>query len=80
MCHGLAGITARLHPSEPEAHLRVELGGEKRILTWSELDEMFSWMSGTPWVIQVLTAASLEKNAQRGNDHIAGCVDFPLQR
>ena len=67
-------------PHDPEAHLSVELAGEKRILTWSELDEMFSWMSRVPWVIQVLTAASMEKNAQRGNDRIAGCVDFPSQK
>ncbi len=80
MCHGLVGINARYFPHDPEAHLSVDLGGQKRVFTWSELDEMFSWMSRVPWVIQGLTAASMEKNAQRGNDQIAGWMDFPLQK
>lgn len=51
VCHGLVGISGQIHRAHTEAHLVTELCGCTRILTWSELQELFSWMSRAPWMI-----------------------------
>ena len=74
VCHGLTGISARLHSGNPEAHLQVQLGEDTRLLTWHQLDEMFRWMSRSRWLIRDLTEAAMENDAQRANNS-KRCVD-----
>ena len=66
-------------PHDPEAHLSVELAGEKRILTWSELDEISVDVTrpvGNP----SLDGGIHGKERATRHDRIAGCVDFPSQK
>ncbi|PXW65653.1 hypothetical protein C7964_1158 [Loktanella sp. PT4BL] len=77
VCHGLIGISARLHIDDPEAHLKVQLGDDMRLLTWHQLDEMFSWMSRTRWLIRDLTEAAIQNDPQRANDRLLSWVNFP---
>ena len=80
VCHGLTGISAQLHIDAPEAHLKVQLGEDTRLLTWSQLDEMFSWMSRSGWLIRDLTEAAMENDAQRANDRLLSWEKFPKQQ
>lgn len=80
VCHGLTGISARPHIDYPEAHLKVELGEDTRLLTWHQLDEMFSWMSRSRWLIRDLTEAAMENDAQRANNRLLGWEKFPEQQ
>ena len=80
VCHGLISISAQIHHTGCEAHLRVEIGDDRRILTWSELEEMFAWMSQTKWVIRDLTAAAVDHDAARGNGRLVEWQDFPRQK
>lgn len=80
VCHGLIGISAQLHLDQPEAHLSVQLGDDTRLLTWSQLDEMFQWMSRTSWLIIDLTDAAMEGDAERANARLHGWEDFPDQK
>lgn len=80
VCHGLIGISARLHIDDPEAHLKVQLGDDMRLLTWHQLDEMFSWMSSTRSLIRDLTEAATQNDAQRANDRLLSWVNFPEQQ
>ena len=80
VCHGLTGIAAQLHIDAPEAHLKVQLGEDTRLLTWSQLDEMFSWMSRSGWLIRDLTEAVMENDAQRPNDRLLSWEKFPEQQ
>lgn len=80
VCHGLTGISAQLHPTGREAHLTVQLSDDRRILTWSELEEMFAWMSQAKWLIRDLTAAAMDSDAARGNGKLVAWQDFPRQR
>jgi len=80
VCHGLIGITAHLHVDDPEAHLRVQLGDDERVLTWSKLDEMFRWMSRACWLISVLTDAAMDNDTQRVNARLHPWENFPAQK
>lgn len=80
VCHGLIGIHAQIGPTDVEAHLTVELGGDKRILRWDELQEMFAWMSRTKWLIRDLTDVALSENLALGNKKLVGWESFPLQK
>jgi hypothetical protein len=62
VCHGLINISAPLSHEGCEAHLEVHLNDSRRILTWSELNEMFAWMSRINWLIADLTAAAVESD------------------
>jgi hypothetical protein len=77
VCHGLIDITAKLHPTGREAHLTVELSDDRRILTWSELETMFGWMSQAKWVIRDLTDAAIDRDAARGSKTLAAWQGFP---
>jgi hypothetical protein len=80
VCHGLIGITAQRDLAGDDAHLTVELKNEVRTLTYSELQEMFRWMSRTHWLIGALTDAAIEKDAERANAKLLGWEDFPEQK
>jgi hypothetical protein len=80
ICHGLVGITAKIHPEDNDAHLTVELGHSSKILTWTELQAMFGWMSRARWLIRDLTAASLEPDHQNAEKLLLGWQDFPYQK
>ncbi len=80
VCHGLTGISARLHSDNPEAHLQVQLGEDRRLLSWHQLDEMFRWMSRSRWLIRDLTEAAMENDAQRANNRLIGWEKFPEQQ
>ncbi|MBU2983275.1 hypothetical protein KO498_15825 [Lentibacter algarum] len=80
VCHGLTGISARLHIDHPEAHLKVQLGEDTRILTWYQLDEMFGWMSRSRWLIKDLTEAAMANDAQPANDRLLSWEKFPEQQ
>jgi len=47
----MIGISSQIRFDELDAHLRGQLGEDKRLLTWSQLDELFRWMSWTSWLI-----------------------------
>lgn len=79
VCHGLQGISAQHYIDAPEAHLKVQLGEDMRLLTWHQLDEMFSWMSRSGWLIRALTEAAMENDVQRGNNRLLGWENFPEQ-
>lgn len=80
VCHGLIGISAQIHLDEPEAHLNVQLGEDKRLLTWSQLDKMLRWMSRTSWLIIALTDATLDNDVERANARLLGWEYFPEQK
>lgn len=80
VCHVLIGISAQVHPTGREAHLTVELGEDRRILTWSELQEMFAWMSQTTRLIRELTTAAMENDAAWGNAMLARWEKFSSAR
>jgi hypothetical protein len=80
VCHGLIGISAQLHFDAPEAHLKVQLGEDKRLLTWNQLDEMFKWMSRSRWLIRDLTSAAMENDDQRADAKLLGWKNFPAQQ
>ncbi|SFN44059.1 hypothetical protein SAMN04487859_102221 [Roseovarius lutimaris] len=80
VCHGLTGISVRLHIDYPEAHLKVQLGEDTRLLTWKQLDEMFSWMSRSRWLIRDLTEAAMENDAQRAHNRLIRWEKFPEQQ
>lgn len=80
VCHGLIDISGQFHQADCEAHLVVKMGDDRRILTWSALQEMFAWMSRTKWLIGDLTAAAMENDAARGNARLVGWEDFPRHR
>ncbi len=80
VCHRFTGISAQLHIDAPEAHLKVQLGEDTRLLTWSQLDEMFSWMSRSGSLVRDLTAAVMENDAQRANDRLLNWEKFPEQQ
>ncbi|WP_141104934.1 hypothetical protein [Thioclava sp. IC9] len=77
VCHGLIGITAKIHPEGNEAHLTVELGDISKNLTWTELQIMFGWMSRAHWLIRDLTTASLEPDHLRAENLLLGWQAFP---
>jgi hypothetical protein len=79
VCHGLIGISAQRHIDGPEAHLKVQLGEDRRLLTWYQLDRMFSWMSRSRWLIRDLTEAAMENDAQRANNRLLSWEKFPEQ-
>jgi hypothetical protein len=78
--HGLIGISALCDIDAPEAHLKVQLGEDKRILNWNQLDEMFEWMSRSRWLIGDLTDAAMESDDQRANARLLGWMNFPAQQ
>jgi hypothetical protein len=80
VCHGLIGIKAQFHAEEPEANLTVELGDDKRALTWSQLQELFDWMSRASWLIDDLTKAAMDNNDERSNARLRGWERFPNQK
>ncbi len=80
VCHGLIGISAQLNIDATEAHLKVQLGDDARLLTWRQLDEMFSWMSRSGLLISALTDAAMKKDAQRANARLRGWEKFPVQQ
>ena len=80
VCHGLIGISAQLHLNKPEAHLIVQLGDERHLLTWSQLDEMFTWMSKINGLIDALTYAAMDKDDKRANARLRGWEEFPEQK
>ncbi len=80
VCHGLIGISAQLHKDDPEPHLKVQLGEDTRLLTWYQLNEMFSWMSRSRWLIRDLTEAAMENDAQRANNRLVNWEKFPEQQ
>ncbi|MCK0137838.1 hypothetical protein [Aliiroseovarius sp. F47248L] len=80
ICHGLVGITAKIRPEDTDAHLTVELGGRSNSLTWTELQEMFGWMSRAGWLIRDLTTASLEPDHQEAEKLLLSWQDFPHQK
>ena len=80
ICHGLIGITAKIHPEDNDAHLTVELGDRSKSLTWAELQFMFRWMSRARWLIRDLTAASLEPDHQNAEKLLLGWQGFPYPR
>ncbi|WP_146735130.1 hypothetical protein [Thioclava sp. F1Mire-8] len=77
VCHGLIGITAKIHPEGNEAYLTVELGDISKSLTWTELQIMFGWMSRAHWLIRDLTTASLEPDHLRAENLLRGWQGFP---
>ncbi|WP_156022755.1 hypothetical protein [Thioclava dalianensis] len=77
VCHGLIGITAKIHPQGNEAHLTVELGDIRKKLTWTELQIMFRWMSRAHWLIRDLTTASLEPDHLCAENLLLGWQEFP---
>lgn len=80
VCHGLKGISVMVDDAVDEAHLTVQLDGDERILTWSELQEMFSWMSRSNFLIRSLTAAAMEANTEKAKAMLAGLENFSEQR
>lgn len=80
VCHGLNGISAQGGRANVVAHLRVELGDEKRIITWHEFQAMFVWMSRGKWLIEDLTAAALEPELDSSRGKIAAWEGFPKQK
>lgn len=80
VCHGLIGYSAQTHQNEPEAHLIVKLGNDERTLTWSELDEMFRWMSRISRLIENLTYAAMEEDTKQANDRLRAWEGFPKQK
>jgi len=80
ICHGLVGYSAEDRGRSREAHLVVELGGERRDLGWGELQAMFAWMSRSRWVIEDLTRAALEADATAGEAFLRGWEGFPQKR
>uniref|UniRef100_UPI0019D3382F hypothetical protein n=1 Tax=Pseudophaeobacter leonis TaxID=1144477 RepID=UPI0019D3382F len=53
--------------------------GAVHLLTWYQLDEMFSWMSRSRWLISALTEAAMENDVQRANNRLLGWENFPEQ-
>ena len=77
VCHGLIGITAKMHPKGDEAYLSVELGDVRKRLTWTELQIMFARMSRARWLIRDLTTASFEPDHMRAENSLLGWQEFP---
>lgn len=77
VCHGLVGYYAQVSHGSQEAHLLVELDTDRRVLTWSELQGMFRWMSRSRWLIEALTGAAMERDAARSEDRLRGWDEFP---
>ncbi|WP_145991965.1 hypothetical protein [Neptunicoccus cionae] len=70
VCHGLTGILAENKLDGTEAHLRVQLGQDTRLLTWHQLQEMFKWMSQSEQLISALTNAALEDDPLKANEQL----------
>lgn len=64
------GLAAQHHADEPEAHLKVQPGEDACLLTWSQLDEMFRWMSRSRRTIETSTEAAMDNDAQLANDRL----------
>jgi hypothetical protein len=76
VCHGLIGIAAQGYHGSDDAYITVELGADRRILTWQELQAMFKWLSHMKFLISVLTSAAMQENAVRGNEMLLGWEEF----
>lgn len=77
VCHGLTSISAQFHAEEPEANLTVELGDDKRVHTWSQLQELFGWMSRASWLINDLTKAAMDNDDERSTARLRAWEIFP---
>lgn len=77
ICHGLTGISAKIHSEGKDARLTVELGDIRRSLTWTELQIMFGWMSRVRWLIRDLTTASLEPDNRHAENLLREWEEFP---
>lgn len=79
VCHGLIGYSADVPHRSEEAHLLVELDGNRRRLTWTELQTMFEWMSRSRWLIRDLTHAAIGKDAAASEASLRGWERFSQQ-
>lgn len=80
VCHGLIGISAQGHLADDAAYLTVELSGDRRSLTWSELQDLFAWMSRSKWLIQDLTNAAVVNDPTSSDRRLEAWRDFPRMR
>jgi hypothetical protein len=77
VCHGLIGSSAEVPRRSQEAHLLVELGEDRRVIAWDELQTMFRWMSRSGWLIGSLTQAAMEKDAAASERSLRGWEGLP---
>lgn len=77
MCHGLLAAYAKFHSCERDAYLHVELGDNHRDLTWTELQNMISWMSRVNYVVRDITYAATEPDPESQKRLIVPWEAFP---
>ena len=63
VCHGLLGLSAAW--GNQPASLTWELNGEKRSITWQELQVNFAWLSKVPSAIGMISNHSEDKAGSR---------------
>lgn len=79
VCHGLVGYSAEVPHKSQAAHLLVDLGADRRVLTWAELQTLFQWMSQSRWLIRALTEAATERDTAVSESSLREWAEFPKQ-